>query len=70
MAWNDHGGELTGKELWAKRMQLVGAQLNAYQGSSTVKKAQKNQFSKTTHFANAGQLPFQTISVLARGIKP
>ena len=49
MTWNDHGGEFAGKELWAKTMQLIGAQVNAYQGSSTVKKAHKNQFSKTTY---------------------
>ena len=57
VSWNDHGGELAGKELWAKRMQCLPT-------SSTVK-VHKNQFSKTTHFANAGQLPFLTLSVLA-----
>lgn len=64
MTWNDHGGEFAGKELWAETMQLIGAQVNAYQGSSTVKRLIKISLARQL-IANAGQFPFLTISVPA-----
>lgn len=66
MTWNDHDGETASEELWAKSVQLICAQVNVHQESSTAEKAHHNQFGKTTHFADAGQPPCPTISVLAR----